>query len=62
MAYVQERKINAQYICTYCAGKFRKDIMPAYCILNNLFTYDVPEIISSLNTFEKILIQRAEAF
>ncbi|KAL6418255.1 hypothetical protein ACFW04_012241 [Cataglyphis niger] len=36
--------------------------MPAYCILNNLFTDDVPEVISSLNTFEKILIQRAKAF
>ncbi|KAL6420061.1 hypothetical protein ACFW04_011918 [Cataglyphis niger] len=31
----------------------------AYCILNNLFTYDVSEVISSLNTFENILIQRA---
>jgi len=34
----------------------------AYCILNNIFTNNVPEIISSLNTFEKILIQRTEAF
>jgi len=61
MAYGQERKINVQHICTYCVGKFRKGIMIAYCILNNLFTYDVPEVISSLNTFEKILIQRTKA-
>ena len=62
MAHIEERKINAEYICNYCAGKFRKGLMPAYCILNNLFTDDVPEAISSLNTFEKILIQRAKAF
>jgi len=61
MAHIQQES-NAQYICTYCAGKFRKGVMPAYCILNNLFTQDVPEAISSLNTFEKILIQRAKAF
>jgi len=36
--------------------------MPAYCVLNNLFVNDVPKVISSLNTFEKILIQRAKAF
>jgi len=36
--------------------------MPAYCILNNLIVHDVPDIIASLNTFEKILIQRAKAF
>src|SRR5580765_2088899 len=62
MAHVQQEKINAEYICNYCAGKFRKGLMPAYCILNNLFTHNVPEVISSLNTFEKIFIQRAKAF
>ncbi|KAL6421584.1 hypothetical protein ACFW04_014313 [Cataglyphis niger] len=62
MAYVQQQKINAKYICNHYAGKFRNNLMPAYCILNNLFTDDVPEVISSLNTFEKILIQRAKAF
>lgn len=36
--------------------------MPAYCVLNNLLVHDVPKVISSLNTFEKILIQRAKAF
>jgi len=36
--------------------------MPAYCVLNNLFIQDVPEVILFLNTFEKILIQRVKAF
>ncbi|KAL6433602.1 hypothetical protein ACFW04_006589 [Cataglyphis niger] len=62
MAHIQQQKINAEYICNYCAEKFRKGFMPAYCILNNLFTDDVPEVISFLNTFEKILIQRTKAF
>jgi len=36
--------------------------MPAYCILNKLFTDNVSEVISFLNTFEKIIMQRAKAF
>jgi len=36
--------------------------MLAYCVLNNLIVHDVPDIIASLNTFEKILIQRAKTF
>ncbi|KAL6416969.1 hypothetical protein ACFW04_014763 [Cataglyphis niger] len=62
MAHIQQQKINAEYICNYCAGKFRKGLMPAYCIINNLFTDDVPEVISFLNTFEKILIQTVTSF
>jgi len=36
--------------------------MPAYCVLNNLIVHDVPDIIASFNTFEKIIIQKAKAF
>lgn len=36
--------------------------MRAYCILNNLHVNDVPRVISSLNMFETMLIQRAKAF
>lgn len=36
--------------------------MPAYCVLNKLFVNNVPEVISSLNAFEIIIIQRAKAF
>ena len=60
--YVKKQEIAEQYICNYCKEKFRKGLMPAYCILNNLFASNVPEVISSLNAFEKILIQRAKAF
>jgi len=32
-----------------------------YCVLNNLFDlHEIPDIIASFNTFEKILIQRAK--
>jgi hypothetical protein len=61
MAYVKKQQINPQYICIYCKQKFLQGLMPPYCILN-LFTNNVPEEVSILNTFEKILIQRAKAF
>lgn len=62
MAHVEKQQINPQYICLYCKKKFCDNFTPAYCIFNNLFTDKVPEVISSLNAFEKILIQRAKAF
>jgi len=43
-------------------ANFVDGLMPAYCILNNLIVYDVPDVIASFNVFEKILIQRAKAF
>ena len=62
MAHIKKLNIDLQYICLYCQRKFRNGLMPAYCILNNLFIQNVPEVISSLNSFEKMLIQRAKAF
>jgi len=32
------------------------------CFKQSLCVHDVPDIIASLNTFEKILVQRAKAF
>jgi len=57
-----EHNVNSEYICDYCKQKFRNEIFPAYYVLNYFFTHDVPDIIASLNTFEKILVQRAKAF
>jgi len=62
MAHIKEHNVNSEYICDYCERKFHNGILPAYCVLNNLFVHDVPDIIASPNTFEKILIQRAKAF
>ncbi|XP_077272806.1 uncharacterized protein LOC143903224 [Temnothorax americanus] len=62
MAHLKKHNIIPQYICRYCAGKFHNGLMPAYCVLNDRFVRDTPEEISSLNTFEKIFIQRAKAF
>ncbi|XP_070517894.1 uncharacterized protein [Cardiocondyla obscurior] len=62
MAYIEKEKINSEYICRYCDKKFRSGLLPPYYILNNLLANNVPECISSLNEFEKILIQRAKAF
>jgi len=36
--------------------------MLGYCILNNLFVNNMPEIISSFHEFKKLLLQRAKAF
>jgi len=62
MAHIKKQNINSQYICDYCEDKFRNRSMPTNCVLNNLIVHDVPDIIASLNTFEKVLIQRAKAF
>jgi len=62
MIYLTKENIDPQYICYYCKEKLYQGLMPAYCILNNLQVNNVPEAILSLNTFEKILIQRAKAF
>jgi len=45
MAHIKEHNINSEYICDYCVQKFHKGI--AYCVLNNLFVHDVPDVIAS---------------
>ena len=51
------------YICNYCIGYFRSKRLPPRCILNGLdFGGAVPEEIKLLNTYEKVLIQRAKCF
>ncbi|XP_071582385.1 uncharacterized protein [Temnothorax nylanderi] len=62
MAHLEKHNITQQYICHYCEKKFRDGLIPAYCILNDRIVHDPPEVISCLNQFEKILIQRAKAF
>lgn len=62
MMYLKQREIDPQYICHYCKKKFRNGQMPAYCVMNNLFVGDTPEVISSLNAYGKMFIQRAKAF
>jgi len=62
MAHIKVHNVNSEYICDYCERKFRNGILPTYCVLNNLLIHDVPNIIASLNTFEKILVQRVKAF
>ena len=62
LPHVKQQKIDPQYICKYCDKKICIGSLPAYCILNNLTVNDVPEVISCLNEFEKLLLQRAKAF
>ena len=50
------------YICDYCLRYFRSDKLPPRCILNGLDFGVVPKEIQSLNTYERILIQRAKCF
>uniref|UniRef100_A0ABD2WQD3 ATP-dependent DNA helicase n=1 Tax=Trichogramma kaykai TaxID=54128 RepID=A0ABD2WQD3_9HYME len=49
-------------ICKTCYEKLRFDEMPPMCVLNNLAIAQQLIQISSLNDFEKMLIQRAKAF
>ncbi|KAJ8685608.1 hypothetical protein QAD02_021401 [Eretmocerus hayati] len=50
------------FICHHCIGKFKVEQLPSSCILNNLFTDEIPLEIQTLNMFEKMLVQRAKAF
>lgn len=53
---------NTHYICRYCLTYLRNDTLPPTCILNNLHVDKIPDIIVTLNEYEKILIQRTKAF
>lgn len=50
------------YICKYCLTYFRKDTLPPTCSLNDLHVDKIPDMIATLNNYEKILIQRAKTF
>ena len=50
------------YICNYCLGYFRSKKLSPRCVLNGLDFGTVPEEIKVLNTYEKVLIQRAKTF
>lgn len=56
-------KLNENYIvCKYCRQYFNKNKIPPSCKCNNLEVRPVPEEITTLNDYERILIQRAKAF
>ena len=50
------------FICKYCLNYFRQGNLPPRCTLNGLQFGNIPQEISNLNAFEKILIQRAKCF
>jgi len=60
--FVQENNLLNEFVCKNCLKIFRSAKMPAQCILNDLFSPTTPDVIFSLNHFEKILIQRAKIF
>ncbi|KAL1447888.1 hypothetical protein WDU94_006568 [Cyamophila willieti] len=62
MNYALAQNIPQEHICKNCLTKFRGNAMPASCIMNDLESPSVPLEISSLNNYEKLLIQRAKAF
>jgi len=49
-------------LCSDCFNDFRLDKLPRYSILNNMFIDNVPKEISTLNFYEKLLIQKAKCF
>ena len=60
--YLNVNLTNTFYICKYCLMYFRNNTLPPTCILNNLYVDKIPDVITTLNDYEKILIQRAKAF
>jgi len=60
--FVQGNNLPNEFVCKNCLKIFRSAKMPAQCILNDLFSSTTPDVIFSLNHFEKILIQRAKIF
>jgi len=61
-SYTEDNGLAGDYICNYCLLKFRNNVMPPTCILNNLQVKAQSPEICGLNIYEKILIQRAKAF
>lgn len=58
-----ELKIDKNYfICKYYHRYFKDNKMPPICRCNNLEILPIPEEITILNDYERILIQRAKAF
>lgn len=58
-----ELKINEKYIiCKYCDRYFKKNQLPPTCRINKLEVLPLPKEITTLNDYERILIQRAKAF
>ncbi len=55
-------KFNPIILCTDCFNDLRYDKLPKYSVLNNMYIDNVPEEISSLNFYEKLLIQKAKCF
>uniref|UniRef100_A0A8D8LG92 DUF6570 domain-containing protein n=1 Tax=Cacopsylla melanoneura TaxID=428564 RepID=A0A8D8LG92_9HEMI len=62
MEYAQTNGISQEYICHNCLLKFRGNKLPASCVLNDLESRALPPEIACLNSYEKLLIQRAKAF
>ena len=60
--YKDYEEFNCGFMCQFCMNKFKNNSLPSTCILNSLYVKDTPEEISTLNMYERILIQRAKAF
>ena len=46
----------------FCAKDYLNETIPEYTKLNNLYLDETPEVISTLNIYEKILIQLAKVY
>ena len=53
---------DALFICKLCKTYMSKESMPPSCVLNDLHLDPVPECLSRLNSFEKLLIQKVKPF
>ncbi|KAL7291617.1 hypothetical protein TKK_0014655 [Trichogramma kaykai] len=50
------------YVCHNCLKYFKTNKIPPASVLNNLRTITAPRLLRDLNSYEKILLQRAKPF
>lgn len=60
--FVDSNNLSCEFICNMCLKKFGSNTPVSTCILNDLFVPKIPEVLASLNEFERQFIQRAKAF
>lgn len=60
--FVDQNNLPCEFICNMCLKKFRSNTPVSTCYLNDLFVPKIPEVLASLNEFERQFIQRSKAF
>lgn len=62
MQFAKDNEIPIEFICAFCLGKIRNNLVPPTAAMNKMNSPPVPAVIKNLNNFEKMLIQRIKVF